>query len=245
VSRNRPQSLCEQDPQPGVAASKQVATNLFAKCPADVRRDLDRAIRSALARGRGPRSLGKALELARRYGIRVGAIRRYAKQLRAAGALPADGSEDRALCTHAPLTAMPYPTQRLTGHAFADDATVPPAPAPGDTLSRRFLDRLTRTLDDTGLTPDELARLASSFAHQRTAFVRSQVQQAAARRQAWQIKQERRKLKPRKEDSEATIRERIRRIYGITMPDCINHKRRTVSPASLASLTNEGDPMPP
>lgn len=32
------------------------------------------------------------LDLQQRYGISVGAIRRYAKQLRAAGSLPADGS---------------------------------------------------------------------------------------------------------------------------------------------------------
>ncbi len=90
---------------------------------------LDRLIRSAIARKQGPRLISRSLHLFERYGIRVGAIRRYARQLRSARALPADGSEDRALCMHVPLTAMPYPTLRPSGHTL-ESATAPSVSVP-------------------------------------------------------------------------------------------------------------------
>jgi hypothetical protein len=51
----------------------------------------------------------------------VGAIRRFDQQpvVVAAGAIPADGSEDRALCMHEPLTEMPIDT--AAGHDIQEE----------------------------------------------------------------------------------------------------------------------------
>ena len=112
VSNKRLSSSREPKRQLGTAASKNHTCVLsFASVPADARRNLDRAIRSALAEGTGLSQLHRQLGLRQRYGISVGAIRRYARQLPAAGSLPADGSEVRTL-TKRSLTCMPA-TQRF------------------------------------------------------------------------------------------------------------------------------------
>lgn len=212
MSRKQPQSSFEPKLQPQAAASQTLASApWFDKVPADSRQALDRSIRSALARGQGPRTICRSLKLFQRYGIRVGAIRRYARQLRAAGALAADGSEDRALCTHAPLTAMPHQTRRPSGHALQQDMTK---------LASRFLAHLAEALEDQELSPADLSRLAAAFAQQQQAFARLQAQQIARHRYTRQCIQEKRKEAARRKQSSMTLEERVRRIYNIDAPKC-------------------------
>ncbi len=128
MSRKQPQFSTEPKLQPRAAASKTLTSeSWFERVPAaDQRQALDRSIRSALARKQGPRTIARSLQLFQRYGIRVGAIRRYARQLRSARALPADGPEVRTL-TKRSLTAMPYPTLRPNGHTLAQSALAVPS----------------------------------------------------------------------------------------------------------------------
>ena len=112
MSENRLSSSREPKRQPGTAASrKHTCVPSFASAPAASGRDLDRLNRSALSRSTSLSQMRRDLGLQQRYGMTVGAIRRYARQQPAAGSLPADGSEVRTL-TKRSLTAM-LATQRF------------------------------------------------------------------------------------------------------------------------------------
>ena len=141
MSRKQPSSSREPKRQLGTAAPKKhTCVRSFASVPAAIGGDLDRSIRSALADRTGLSRMHRDLDLQQRYGISVGAIRRYAKQLRAAGSLPADGSEVRTLAKRSP-TAMPM-TQRFQ-----------------DTLSGHLFNALQRQLQDPDLPPEQLENL--------------------------------------------------------------------------------------
>ena len=168
------------------------------------------------------------------YGISVQALGRYCRQLSAAGSLQAERLEHRASRPHAEDAAT---TQRLTGHPLAgtvavsvphhsvlstqDSALNTAVPQHSELrtlysgLSRRFLDRLARAIDDPELTPDELTRLANCFARQSHAFERSQAQRIANARYAYERNRRRKQDKP---PAKMTLRERARQVYGIDMP---------------------------
>jgi hypothetical protein len=164
----------------------------------------------------------------------VQALDRYCRQLSAAGSLQAERLVYRAERPHADDAT---PTQRLTGHPLSDQVAVDPVavshcqiaklshcqPLPAtrpfiDTLARRFLDRLARAIEDPELTPDQLSRLATSFAQQHRAFLKARAQTIADRRYAFEHAELRAKAKARKERSQDTLEDRVRRIYGFDMP---------------------------
>ena len=127
-----------------------------------VGQEMDLRIRSMLADGLSPRHICLRLRLRQRFGIRVQDIDRYRRQLSAAGPLPADGFEHRA------------------GRPHANDAAATQRPV--DSLTHQLLHRLSRTLSDPDLTPDQIGRLANAITRQRQAEVRLQAQKMAGAR---------------------------------------------------------------
>jgi hypothetical protein len=180
-----------------------------------------------LAAGLAARRIHRRLRL-RLYGISVQALDRYCRQVHSAGSLQAERLVYRAERPHAQDAT---PTQRLTGHTLSDHVAVDPVAVPSpspltpgpcrstiDSLSRRFLDRLAGAIEDPELTPEQLSRLAISFAQQHQAFLKARAQTIADRRFAFEHAELRAKAKARKERSQDTLEDRVRRIYGFDMP---------------------------
>ncbi len=155
---------------------------------------MDRCARFLLARHVQPDRIHRLLQLGQRFGISVQAFRR---------ALRAAGLVSRTRRSHA---ADAGSTQRLM-----------------DTLSHRLLHRLGKAIDDRELSPTQLSRLGTCFAHNQQAFARLQAQRLAHKRYARErIAQRKKEIARGKHHPETrmTLEERVRRIYGIEMPGC-------------------------
>ena len=196
MSNKQPSSSREPKRQLGTAAPKNhTCVRSFASVPAAVGGDLDRSIRSALADRTGLSRMHRDLDLQQRYGISVGAIRRYAKQLRAAGSLPADGSEVRTLAKRSP-TAMPT-TQRFQ-----------------DTLSGHLFNALQRQLQDPDLPPEHLARLLTALSRYRQVQNYTQAQKIASSRYGRELAEKRKQdLRQRKIERERAAR--VKKLRGL------------------------------
>lgn len=243
------QSGCELDcrgaaPSPALppqAAASQNQVPVDFAIPACDWQDVDRQIRSLLAAGLSPAIIGRTLKLRQHYGISVRAIVRYARQLVAAGSLQGDGVVHRA---GRPRALMPHSTQQPVdtvsqeenpmassnaqpaSSAAAVDArpsrhTLPVDHCRLDTLQAETFALLRRRLLDPDLTPEQLCKIGSAIAQQRTAFHRAQAQDNANRKAA----RDRRVLRVKdKEDAETrkqskkSLEQRVWEIYGITMP---------------------------
>jgi hypothetical protein len=180
VSKNGQLSAGESDVLPAAASVQSHMPDGFAKVPADVWRELDLCLRSMLGQGLRPCQIDKALKLRQRYGIPVMAIRRYARQLQAAGSLPADVPEARTLAKPNVLTRIPSSTQRLM-----------------DTLVRDSLLCLHTRLQDPELTPEQAARLFSALAQQHQALTKALAQKIASHRYTRECHKERREQEAR------------------------------------------------
>ncbi len=152
---------------------------------------MDRCTRSLLAWGIQPDRIHRLLQLDQRFGIGVQAFR---LSLRAAGLAHWTGG------SHATDASR---TQRLM-----------------DTLSFRLTQRLAVAIEDDELTPAELSRLGSCFAHNQQAFARLQTQKLAHKRYAHdRIAQKRKEAARTHKEPGLSLEERIRRIYGLDPPN--------------------------
>ncbi len=171
-------------------------THLAQRVPLPVRRQIDRALRRddrpALVQ------ILRAMDLKKRFGVGERALHAYARQVRALDCHALQGEIIRGFAS---LLATPLECDRQLlerGQALV-------------------LARLAQVLQQDDLPPAELPKLADAVAKALTASARLQAQRLAERRFERQAAAARPRLTPEQEDAE--LAERVRRIYGITIPD--------------------------